>query len=177
MQGNPSANRQSRRKYSLKEKIKDLTVLTKLVSEHKNKGEKVVFTNGCYDLLHIGHIRCFQESKALGEILIVALNSDRSIKALKGPSRPIIPEEERAEIIAAMEHVDYVTIFDQEDPLEVISTVKPAVLVKGGDWSMDTIVGRNVVESYGGTVVALPMIPGVSTSRIIEDILSHTTPK
>ena len=161
----------------MKEKIKDLTVLTKLVSEHKIKGEKVVFTNGCYDLLHIGHIQCFQESKALGEILIVALNSDRSIRTLKGPSRPIIPEEERAEIVAAMESVDYVTIFDQEDPLEVISTVKPDVLVKGGDWSIDTIVGRDVVESYGGTVVALPMIPGVSTSRIVEDILSHTTPE
>ena len=161
----------------MKEKIKDLTVLTKLVSEHKNKGEKVVFTNGCYDLLHIGHIQCFQESKALGDILIVALNSDSSIRALKGPSRPIIPEEERAEIIAAMENVDYITIFDQADPLKVISTVKPDVLVKGGDWSIDTIVGRDVVESYGGTVVALPMIPGVSTSRLIENIVSHTTPK
>jgi D-beta-D-heptose 7-phosphate kinase/D-beta-D-heptose 1-phosphate adenosyltransferase len=177
MQEIQSSYRQNRGKYSLKEKIKDLKILTKLVSEHKNKEEKVVFTNGCYDLIHIGHIQCFQESKAQGEILIVALNSDRSIRALKGPSRPIIPEEERAEIVAAMESVDYVTIFDQEDPLEIISTVKPDVLVKGSDWSVNTIVGKDVVEAYGGTVLALPMIPGVSTSRIIEDILSHTTPK
>ena len=161
----------------MKEKITDLTVLTKLVSEHKSEGKKVVFTNGCYDLLHIGHIQCFQESKALGDILIVALNSDRSIHTLKGPSRPIIPEEERAEIIAAMENVDYVILFDQEDPLEVIATIKPDILVKGGDWSIDTIVGRDVVESYGGTVLALPMIPDVSTSRIIEDIVAHASLK
>ena len=161
----------------MKDKIKDLKVLTELVSEHKKEGRKIVFTNGCYDLLHIGHIKCFQESKNLGDILIVALNSDRSVRALKGPSRPIIPEEERAEIIAAMESVDYVTIFDQEDPLEIISTVKPDVLVKGGDWSIDTIVGRDVVESCGGKVLSLPMVPGISTSRIIEDIVSHTTQK
>ena len=100
-----------------------------------------------------------------------------SEKASSSSATPIIPEEERAEIIAAMENVDYVILFDQEDPLEVIATIKPDVLVKGGDWSIDTIVGRDVVESYGGTVVALPMIPGVSTSRIIEDIVAHASHK
>ena len=161
----------------MKDKIYDLTVLTELVAAHKNEGEKVVFTNGCYDIIHIGHIRCFQEAKSLGDILIVALNSDRSVRTLKGPSRPIIPDYERAEIIAAMESVDYVTIFDQEDPLEIISTIKPDVLVKGGDWTIDTIVGKNVVESYGGKVLSLPMVPDISTSSIIENIVSHLSQK
>ena len=143
------------------------------MNTHKKEGKKVVFTNGCYDILHIGHIRCFQEGKRLGDILIVALNSDRSVRALKGPSRPIIPEDERAEIIAAIESVDYVTIFDQEEPLEIISTITPDVLVKGGDWTIDTIVGKNLVESHGGSVLSLPMVPGISTSRIIEKIVSH----
>ncbi|MDX1777473.1 MAG: adenylyltransferase/cytidyltransferase family protein, partial [Thermodesulfobacteriota bacterium] len=104
----------------LKDKVKDLDILAKLVLKHKNDGEKIVFTNGCYDILHIGHIQCFQESKRLGDILIVAVNSDRSVGVLKGPSRPIVPEGERAELIAALESVDYVTVFDQEDPFEVI---------------------------------------------------------
>ena len=157
----------------MKAKIKDLKALAGLVLQHKNEGKKIVFTNGCYDILHIGHIQCFQESKKLGDILIVAVNSDRSVGVLKGPSRPIVPEEERAELIAAMESVDYVTIFDQEDPLEIIAAVKPDILVKGGDWSIDTIVGRELVESYGGTVMTLPMVPGISTSEIIEKIVSH----
>lgn len=160
----------------MKDKIKDLNALKELVLKHKQEGKKIVFTNGCYDILHIGHIHCFQESKKLGDILIVAVNSDRSVRVLKGPSRPIVPEEERAELIAAMESVDYVTIFDQEDPLEIISAVKPDILVKGGDWSIETIVGRELVESYGGTVMTLPMVPGISTSEIIEKIVSHTSP-
>jgi D-beta-D-heptose 7-phosphate kinase/D-beta-D-heptose 1-phosphate adenosyltransferase len=161
----------------LKDKIKDLKPLVKLVSKHKNEEKKIVFTNGCYDILHIGHIQCFQESKRLGDILIVAVNSDRSVGVLKGPSRPIVPEEERAELIAAMESVDYVTIFDQNDPLEVIAAVKPDILVKGGDWRIETIVGREIVESYGGTVTTLPMVPGISTSGIIDKVVSHTSPQ
>ncbi len=160
-----------------KNKIKDLDTLIKTVSLQKKEGKKIVFTNGCYDLIHVGHIRCFQESKKLGDKLIVALNSDRSVRTLKGPNRPIIPEEERAEIVAAMESVDYVTIFDQDNPLEIIAAVKPDILVKGGDWSLDTIVGRDIVESYGGKVLPLPLVPGVSTTRIIESILSHASPK
>jgi D-beta-D-heptose 7-phosphate kinase/D-beta-D-heptose 1-phosphate adenosyltransferase len=161
----------------VKDKIKDLKPLVELVSKHKNEGKKIVLTNGCYDILHVGHIHCFQESKRLGDILIVAVNSDRSVGTLKGPSRPIVPEEERAELIAAMESVDYVTIFDQEDPLEVIAAVKPDILVKGGDWSIETIVGREIVESNGGKVTTLPLVPGISTSGIIGKIVSHTTPQ
>ena len=158
-------------------KIKGLGTLLKDVSDHKKEGKKVVFTNGCYDLLHVGHVRCFKEGKNLGDTLIVAINSDRSVRALKGPPRPIVPEEERAEIIAALECVDFVTIFDQDDPLEIISAVKPDILVKGGDWALNTIVGRDIVESYGGKVMALPLVPGVSTTRIIETIASHLSPQ
>lgn len=160
----------------MKDKIKDLKPLAELVLQHKNEGRKIVFTNGCYDILHVGHIHCFRQSKRLGDILIVAVNSDRSVGVLKGPSRPIVPEGERAELIAAMESVDYVTIFDQEDPLEVIAAVKPDILVKGGDWSIETIVGREFVESYGGRVMTLPTVPGISTSGIIDKIVSHTSP-
>jgi D-beta-D-heptose 7-phosphate kinase/D-beta-D-heptose 1-phosphate adenosyltransferase len=161
----------------LKDKVKDLNALAELALKHKNDGKKIVFTNGCYDILHVGHIQCFQESKRLGNILIVAVNSDRSVGVLKGPSRPIVPEGERAELIAAMESVDYVTIFDQEDPFEVISAVKPDILVKGGDWSIETIVGRELVESYGGKVMTIPMVEGISTSEIIEKIVSHSSPQ
>ena len=158
------------------DKIKGCDELLTAVSHHKKEGKKIVFTNGCYDLIHIGHVRCFQEGKNLGDTLIVALNSDRSVRALKGPPRPIVPEAERAEIIAALECVDFVTIFDQDDPLEIISAVKPDILVKGGDWALNTIVGRDIVESYGGKVMALPLVPGVSTTRIIETIASHLSP-
>ena len=159
------------------DKIKDFDALLRDVSHHKKEGKKIVFTNGCYDLIHIGHVRCFKEGKKLGDTLIVALNSDRSVRTLKGPPRPIVPQAERAEIIAALECVDFVTIFDQDDPLEIISAVKPDILVKGGDWALNTIVGRDIVESYGGQVIPLPLVPGVSTTRIIETIASHLSPQ
>ena len=157
----------------MRDKIKNLQDLIESVGLHKKEGKKIVFTNGCYDLIHIGHIRCFQEGKKLGDILIVALNSDRSVRSIKGPPRPIVPQEERAEIVSSLESVDYVTIFDQDDPLEVISSVKPDILVKGGDWNSNAIVGRDVVESYGGKVFALPLVPDVSTTQIIKTIASH----
>ena len=157
-------------------KIKGCDELLKAVSHHKKEGKKIVFTNGCYDLLHIGHVRCFKEGKSLGDILIVALNSDRSVRTLKGSPRPIVPQAERAEIIAALECVDFVTIFDQDDPLEIISAIKPDILLKGGDWALNTIVGRDIVESYGGRVIALPLFPGVSTTQIIETIAPHLSP-
>ena len=158
------------------DKIKSCEELLTAVSQHKKEGKKIVFTNGCYDLIHIGHVRCFKEGKSLGDTLIVALNSDRSVRTLKGPPRPIVPQAERAEIIAALECVDFVTIFDQDDPLEIISAIKPDILVKGGDWALNTIVGRDIVASYGGQVIALPLVPGVSTTRIIETIASHLSP-
>jgi len=160
----------------LTHKIKGFDELLNDVSHHKKEGKKIVFTNGCYDLIHIGHVRCFKEGKALGDTLIVALNSDRSVRTLKGPPRPIVPQAERAEIIAALACVDFVTIFDQDDPLEIISAVKPDILVKGGDWAANTIVGRDIVESYGGQVIALPLVPEVSTTQIIETIASHLSP-
>lgn len=158
-------------------KIKSLEELIAIVVSHKKEGKKIVFTNGCYDLIHIGHIKYLQEGKNLGDILIVALNSDRSVRLLKGHSRPIIPQDERAEIMSALECVDYVTIFDQDDPLEIITFIKPDILVKGGDWSLDTIVGRAIVESCGGKVFSLPLFPGTSTTQIINTIASHLSGK
>ena len=154
-------------------KVKNLSELQHALALHKQEGKKIVFTNGCYDLLHIGHIRCFKEAKKLGDILVVALNSDCSVRALKGPPRPIVPQEERAEILAALECVDYVTIFDQDNPREMISLLKPDILVKGGDWTVDTIVGRDIVESYGGKVFSLPLVAGVSTTAMVNAIALH----
>ena len=161
----------------MRDKIKDLQELKKAIDFHRKKDKKIVFTNGCYDLIHIGHLRCFREGKRLGDILIVALNSDRSARSIKGPPRPIIPQEERAEIVSSLESVDYVTIFDQDDPLDIIASVKPDILVKGGDWNLNTIVGREIVESYGGKVFVLPLVKGVSTTQIIKTIASQYSSK
>jgi D-beta-D-heptose 7-phosphate kinase/D-beta-D-heptose 1-phosphate adenosyltransferase len=135
------------------------------------EGKRVVFTNGCFDLLHLGHIRLLQQAKSLGDVLIVGINSDRSTREIKGPSRPILDERERAEVLAALEAVDYVTMFDEPTPRELINELLPDVLVKGGDWSLDEIVGRAEVEAAGGQVVSLPFVQGHTTSRIIERIL------
>jgi D-beta-D-heptose 7-phosphate kinase/D-beta-D-heptose 1-phosphate adenosyltransferase len=157
----------------LNDKVKDLKDLLKAIEVHREKGEKLVFTNGCYDLIHVGHIRFLTQCKNLGDRLILALNTDRSVKRLKGANRPIFPQDERTEIVSSFEVVDYVTVFDQDDPLEIIRAIKPDVLVKGGDWSLDTIIGRDVVESYGGRVLSLPLVAGYSTSRLISAITSR----
>ena len=136
----------------------------------KRNGRRVVFTNGCFDLLHPGHIHGLEQARQLGDVLIVGLNSDRSVRQLKGPVRPVIPEAERAEILSALESVDAVVIFDEPTPREVISRLLPDVLVKGGDWPGDQIVGREEVEAAGGRVVSLPFVPGYSTSAILEKI-------
>ena len=138
----------------------------------RGQGKRVVFTNGCFDLLHPGHIRYLEEARALGDVLIVALNSNASVRHLKGEGRPILNESERAEVMAALAVVDYVTVFDEETPQQIIAELLPDVLVKGGDWSLDTIVGREVVEAAGGEVKSLAFIEGLSTSDIIERILS-----
>jgi rfaE bifunctional protein nucleotidyltransferase chain/domain len=135
-------------------------------------GRRVVFTNGCFDLLHPGHVRYLQQARALGDTLIVALNSDRSVRELKGPARPILQEQERAEVIAALACVDYVLIFDEPTPQRVIAALLPDVLVKGGDWSVESIVGREEVEAAGGQVLSLPFVDGVSTSDIIARVLA-----
>ena len=136
----------------------------------KRNGRRVVFTNGCFDLLHPGHIRSLEFARSLGDVLIVGLNSDSSVRQLKGEGRPVIPEHERAEILAALESVDGVVIFDGLTPREVISRLLPDVLVKGGDWPGDQIVGREEVEAAGGRVVSVPVVPGYSTSAILQKI-------
>lgn len=149
-------------------KILPLERAYEVVAELKQRGRRVVFTNGCFDLLHPGHTRYLGEARKLGDILIVAINSDRSVRAIKGPFRPIQPEAERAEILAGLAAVDYVTIFDDLTPQAVIERMRPQVLVKGGDWGPDQIVGRTEVEAAGGQVVSLPVAPGYSTSAIID---------
>ena len=155
----------------MREKIKAGDELKNILQGLKRRGKRIVFTNGCFDILHIGHIRCLEEAKKRGDFLIVALNSDRSIRSIKGPSRPFTPEGERAEVLSALACVDYVVIFDEPDPLELISSLKPNILVKGGDWTPETTIGREVVEGTGGKVVIIPQIQGVSTSTIIDRIV------
>jgi len=157
----------------MKEKIKKREDLRRIVEDFKTKGKRIVFTNGCFDLLHIGHIRYLEEAKSLGDILVVGVNSDRSVRNLKGPNRPILPEEERAEILSGLESVNYITIFDEPTPLELISSLQPHILAKGGDWTKETTVGKEVVERLGGEVVILPFIEGSSTSNVIETILKR----
>lgn len=140
------------------------------VAAEKRNGRRVVFTNGCFDLLHPGHIRCLEQARALGDALVVAINSDASVRQIKGANRPIVPQEERAELLAALACVDYVTVFDAPTPRELIARVLPAVLAKGGDWGLDEIVGREEVEAAGGRVVSIPLAPGYSTSAILARI-------
>lgn len=136
----------------------------------RQAGRKVVFTNGCFDLLHPGHVRYLQQARALGDALIVALNSDRSVRELKGDKRPILTETERSEVMAALACVDFVTVFDEPTPREIISALLPDILVKGGDWSLNTIVGREEVEAVGGKVMSLAFVEGCSTTDVIERI-------
>jgi rfaE bifunctional protein nucleotidyltransferase chain/domain len=141
--------------------------------EWKDAGKKVVFTNGCYDLLHPGHIRLLEQARSLGDILILALNSDASVQRLKGLSRPLMREHERAEVAAGLAAVDAITIFDEDTPRELIAAVLPDVLVKGADWA-HWIAGREEVEAAGGVVMALALEPGYSTTGIVEEILTRT---
>lgn len=152
----------------LPEKVLPMEKAIELVNELKQNGKRVVFTNGCFDVLHPGHTRYLAAARKLGDVLLVAVNSDRSVRSLKGPGRPVLPENERAEILAALAAVDYVTIFDDLTPQAVIARVLPQVLVKGGDWGLDEIVGRTEVEAAGGRVLAIPIVPGYSTSSIIQ---------
>lgn len=141
-----------------------------VVADLKQQGKRVVFTNGCFDLLHPGHTQYLADARQLGDLLIVAINSDASVRKLKGPSRPIQPESERAEILAALRAVDYVTIFDDLTPRNVIARMLPDVLVKGADWGPMEIVGREEVESAGGRVISIPIVQGFSTTALIERI-------
>ena len=138
----------------------------------KRAGKKVVFTNGCYDILHPGHIRLLERARSLGDFLILALNTDASVQRLKGPSRPLVPQDSRAELAAGIEAVDAVTLFDEDTPRELIAAVLPDILIKGADWT-HFIAGREEVEAAGGEVRALPLEPGYSTTGILEEILSR----
>ena len=138
----------------------------------RREGRKVVFTNGCYDILHPGHIRLLESARSLGDILILALNTDASVQRLKGPTRPLIAENERAELAAALEAVDAVTFFDEDTPRELIAAVLPDILIKGADWA-HFIAGREEVEAAGGQVLALPLEPGYSTTGILEEVLAR----
>lgn len=144
----------------------------------RDEGKRIVFTNGCFDILHIGHVKYLNRAKALGDILVLALNSDSSVQSIKGPLRPVVPQDERAYIMASLDMVDYVTIFDEETPLELIEYLEPDILVKGGDWSEDTVIGRESVERRGGKVVIIPQFSEsstdnpASTTSVIERIIT-----
>jgi D-glycero-beta-D-manno-heptose 1-phosphate adenylyltransferase len=139
----------------------------------KHAAKKVVFTNGCYDLLHPGHIRLLESARSLGDILILALNTDASVRRLKGPKRPLMNQEQRAQVVLALQAVDAVTFFDEDTPRELIANVLPDVLVKGADWS-HFIAGREEVEAAGGQVIALPLEPGYSTTNVVDEILKRS---
>lgn len=141
-------------------------------AEWKRAGRKVVFTNGCYDVLHPGHIRLLEQARSLGDVLILALNSDTSVSRLKGPKRPLIPERDRAALVQSLAAVDAVTFFDEDTPRELIAAVLPDVLVKGADWA-HFIAGREEVEAAGGKVLPLPLEPGYSTTGIVEKIVAE----
>ena len=155
----------------MRQKIKAKKELRRIIAGLKRKGKRIVFTNGCFDLLHIGHVRYLEKAKALGDVLVVGVNSDSSVRKLKGPRRPILPEQERAEILSGLGCVDYVALFDEINPLKLITSLEPNVLVKGGDWTKEQTVGKEVVERSGGEVIILPFIKGASTSNLIETIL------
>jgi D-beta-D-heptose 7-phosphate kinase/D-beta-D-heptose 1-phosphate adenosyltransferase len=157
----------------MKQKIKARKELLRIIKDLKTKGKRIVFTNGCFDLLHIGHVRYLEKAKAFGDILVVGVNDDSSVRRLKGPKRPILPEKERAGILSGLGCVDYITIFDEIDPLKLITSLQPNVLAKGGDWTKEQTVGKEVVERSGGEVVIIPFVKGASTSNLIRTILKR----
>jgi D-beta-D-heptose 7-phosphate kinase/D-beta-D-heptose 1-phosphate adenosyltransferase len=160
-----------------RKKIMTLDQLQGECKRLKKDARRIVFTNGCFDILHPGHTRYLYSARALGDYLIVAVNSDRSVRSIKGEGRPVTPEQERVELLAALGCVDGVVIFDEEDPLEVITLLVPHILVKGGDWAEDEIIGADVVKNAGGEVIRIPFEKGYSTTDIVEKIKILSTPK
>jgi len=158
-------------------KIRPRTELKAIVDRLKGEGKKIIFTNGCFDILHAGHTRYLSEARKLGDVLVLALNSDRSVRAIKGEKRPIVPEAERAEVLAALSSVDYVTVFDEPTPLALIELLRPDVIVKGGDWAEKDIVGADAVRGWGGRVAVMPEIEGASTTNIIDKVLRVYGPR
>jgi D-beta-D-heptose 7-phosphate kinase/D-beta-D-heptose 1-phosphate adenosyltransferase len=154
-------------------KVANLKDLAQAVNSLRESGKRVVFTNGCFDLLHVGHIRYLAAAKNQGDILVVGLNSDESVKKIKAKGRPIVTQDQRAEVLAALWFVDYITIFNEPDPLKLIQTLKPNVLVKGADWPAEKIIGADFVKANGGRVVRIEVVPEISTSRIIQRIVKR----
>jgi D-beta-D-heptose 7-phosphate kinase/D-beta-D-heptose 1-phosphate adenosyltransferase len=153
------------------EKITPRAKLPKQLATRRAKGERIVFTNGCFDLLHIGHTRYLEAARRLGDLLVVGVNSDASVKKLnKGADRPLVPDTQRTEVLAALGCVDYVVVFDEPDPGRLIAEVQPDVLVKGGDWPIEKIVGREIVEARGGSVRTIPLVPEISTTALVQKI-------
>ncbi len=152
----------------ISDKIKKAGALAKTLSRLRAKGKKIVFTNGCFDILHVGHVEYLEKARKLGDILVVGLNSDRSVKKIKGEGRPLNKESDRAKVLAALSSVDYVTIFDEPTPEKLIKELKPGVLAKGGDWKVKDIVGGDFVVSAGGKVVSIPFVKGYSTTSLIK---------
>lgn len=153
--------------------VLDLATACARRAAHAGRGERVVATNGCFDLLHLGHVRYLAQARALGDVLFVAVNSDRSTRALKGPGRPLVPAEERAEVLAALRSVDYVVIFDEDTAEGVMAALRPDVYVKGGDYTLDRLAEARVVQAYGGEVRLLPFVAGRSTSGLIARIVAQ----
>jgi D-beta-D-heptose 7-phosphate kinase/D-beta-D-heptose 1-phosphate adenosyltransferase len=157
----------------MRSKTLKLTDLIQMVRDLRKSGKQIVFTNGCFDILHVGHVRYLVAARSEGDVLVVGLNSDVSVKSIKPGNRPIVTQEQRAEVLAGLAFVDFITIFDESDPLALISAIKPDILVKGADWKEKEIVGADVVKAYSGKVVRVEVVPGISTSRIIRRIIKR----
>lgn len=153
-----------------RQKIKSLSSMKEKTDALKAQGKRIVFTNGCFDLLHPGHTRYLQDARRLGDFLVVAVNSDRSVREIKGEGRPVMPEKDRTEVLAALGFVDGVVLFNEENPLDVIRLLLPHVLVKGGDWPKEKIIGADVVKEAGGEVRSIPFVSGYSTTAIIRKL-------
>jgi D-beta-D-heptose 7-phosphate kinase/D-beta-D-heptose 1-phosphate adenosyltransferase len=154
-------------------KVFKLQDLIKIVHDLRKSGKKIVFTNGCFDILHVGHVRYLAAARSQGDVLVVGLNSDESVRSIKPENRPIVNQNQRAEVLAGLECVDYIAIFNEPDPLKIIKELKPDVLVKGADWIEEEIIGADIVKANGGKVVRVSVVPEVSTSRIIQRIVKR----
>jgi D-beta-D-heptose 7-phosphate kinase/D-beta-D-heptose 1-phosphate adenosyltransferase len=157
----------------MESKILKLSDLIQRLESLRKSGKQIVFTNGCFDILHVGHVRYLAAARSEGDVLVVGLNSDASVKSIKPDNRPIVTQEQRAEVLAGLAVVDFITIFDESDPMPLIRAIKPDILVKGADWKEKEIVGADVVKAYGGKVVRVEVVPGISTSRIIRRIVKR----
>lgn len=157
----------------IKEKIKNINALSRIVLRLKRKGKSIVFTNGCFDILHYGHAKYLEDAKKKGDCLIVAVNSDASMRRIKGPARPLVKARDRASLIAALASVDYVIIFNESTPFNLIKGIRPDVLIKGSDWKKADIVGADLVHSYGGKILTIPLVEGRSTTNLIKKIAAR----